>query len=126
MKIQAVLAIVLIACTNCASNFTMGTASSSEVNYFQKSTFKKYLKSTFNARAGSTVIELQLVEVAGSKKKRVEFISLLFRGPLDKPLKQHLYDLSHEKLEMFSVLLVPVGKDEKGFLYEAILSRLLQ
>lgn len=71
-------------------------------------------------------IELELVEVAkrgGSPQQ--EMFSLTFRGSADWFLQQQIYRLRHEILGEGELFLVPVGKDESGYQYEAGFNRLI-
>ncbi|HEY6804032.1 MAG TPA: hypothetical protein VI306_10670 [Pyrinomonadaceae bacterium] len=53
-----------------------------------------------------------------------EGFSIVFKGPGEFILRQNTYKLEHEVLGTFSLLLVPVGKDEQGVDYEAVFNRL--
>ncbi len=48
--------------------------------------------------------------------------SLLFRGPCDPILTQGMHDLVNETLPLRSVFLVPVGREDDGYRYEAVFS----
>ncbi len=50
--------------------------------------------------------------------------ALLFKGPADRFLEQNNYDLQNEKLGDCSLFLVPVGREEDGFIYEALFNRI--
>jgi hypothetical protein len=55
-----------------------------------------------------------------------ESFSLIFRGPLDEPLRQRTYQMKHHalgKLEIFLVPLGPIGKDDSARYYEAVFNR---
>lgn len=70
-------------------------------------------------------LELELVEaneinISGNQ----EIFSLVFLGPDDKFLPQKLYDLEHDTLGRGLIFLVPVGKVERGFSYEAVFNRM--
>jgi len=45
---------------------------------------------------------------------------LVFSGPLETFLEQHMYTLFHEELGKLDMFLVPVKQDEKAFYYEAV------
>ena len=72
-------------------------------------------------------IELELVEVKSYDNKDrpgesggMERFSVFFRGPVDAFLQQATYSLSHEKMGSFDIFLVPLGREEKGYSYEAV------
>lgn len=48
--------------------------------------------------------------------------SLLFRGPLDLQLTQGMHDLQNEHLPLPGLFLVPVGRQDDGYRYEAVFS----
>jgi hypothetical protein len=52
-----------------------------------------------------------------------ESFSLIFRGPLDEPLRQRTHKIKHYALGQLEIFLVPVGKDDGGRYYEAIFNR---
>lgn len=71
-------------------------------------------------------LELELVEVAERRSSpRQEAFSLLFRGPRNASLGQDNYQLSHDQLGALELMLVPVGRDDKGCYYETIFNLLL-
>jgi hypothetical protein len=70
--------------------------------------------------------ELVLEEVSELKQSRYsEHFSLLFRGPLETPLGQGIHQLSREGAENMEMFIVPVGRDDKGYLYESIFNWLV-
>lgn len=76
-------------------------------------------------------IELELVEVKSYENKDkpgehggMERFSVFFQGPLDAFLQQATYSLSHEKMGSFDIFLVPLGREEKGYSYEAVFNYL--
>ena len=75
----------------------------------------------------SGAIEVELVELNESiSTPKQEQFALLFRGPLDHFLQQRIYRMEHEKLGALDLFLVPVGKDQDGFQYEAVFNRFLK
>ncbi len=54
---------------------------------------------------------------------REESFSLIFRGPLNLPLRQRTYSMKHYALGNLEMFLVPVGKDGGGRYYEAVFNR---
>ena len=49
-----------------------------------------------------------------------EPFSLLFSGPLEPFLEQHMYTLHHDELGKLEMFLVPVNQDQNGYYYEAV------
>jgi hypothetical protein len=49
-----------------------------------------------------------------------ESFSLLFHGPAERPLAQRMYPCAHGALGSFDLFIVPVGRDQNGFHYEAV------
>jgi hypothetical protein len=52
-----------------------------------------------------------------------ESFALIFRGPLDEPLRQRSYKMKHHALGRLEIFLVPVGKDDGARYYEAVFNR---
>lgn len=88
--------------------------------------FTENLNTIFQVRpAESNIVDLELIEVSVLRDSaRQERFSIVFRGPLDRFLPQDSYELSQDSIGRFDLLIVPVGKDEAGFLYEAVFNRL--
>src|SRR2546430_9832340 len=76
---------------------------------------------------GGEPIDLLLVRAAkvmeseAARLKRTAF-SLFFLGPPEPYLPQKMYPVHHDTLgaEAELIFLVPVGRDPKGYLYEAV------
>lgn len=84
---------------------------------FTPETFQPCLEQGFSVAAGPSLqLSLTLVSCAGARRP----FSLIFRGPLEHPLAQKTYPFSHPALGNFDLFIVPVGRDEAGFLYEAV------
>ncbi|HVR40295.1 MAG TPA: hypothetical protein VMU84_14460 [Thermoanaerobaculia bacterium] len=91
---------------------------------------------TFEPLAGSAftvttpdgqAFELKLTRVAKimervrSKKLKRQAFSLYFEGASTFMLQQHMFTFSHPALDgELSIFLVPVGRDEETFQYEAV------
>lgn len=54
-----------------------------------------------------------------------ESFSVYFRGPADRGVPQAIYLLEHDRLGRLEIFIVPIARDEKGFLYEALFNRLV-
>jgi hypothetical protein len=89
--------------------------------------YAEHLNSIFHQRADDEkVVDLELVkvEMKNTAPGQEEF-SLIFRGPLDLPIRQGLFRLEHEKLGTEELFLVPVSKDQEGIYFEAVFNRFL-
>lgn len=87
--------------------------------------FTKQLKTRFKAWSQpEQVIELELIgaEDLGSTPRQEQF-SVVFRGPLERPLPQATYRLAHPVLGSFLLFLVPIGREPAGIKYEAVFNR---
>jgi len=94
-----------------------------------KAAFLAQLNSTFLINEGVSKVAVRLVEVVDLPRRgasvRKEAFSLLFRGDKAIALKQNTYLIEHEKLGLFSFLMVPImSKDKSAHHYEAIINRL--
>lgn len=67
-------------------------------------------------------IELELLEATKLKSGGLNEngFSLLWQGPLTPALSQATYTLDHAELGARSYFIVPIGKTEAGYQYEAI------
>ena len=105
------------------------TAAPSVAFGLTRAAFLAQLNTNFVINDGSAKVKVKLVEVddlprrgAGGQK---EAFSLMFRGDHASPLKQSTYLIEHEKLGLFSFLVVPVlSKKKSALYYEAIINRL--
>jgi len=88
--------------------------------------FRESLKTKFRLKTEtSDPVELELVELTeGSSSPRHEQFALLFHGPQSHFLPQMIYQLEHEQLGELQLFLVPVGRDQSGFQYEAVFNRI--
>src|SRR5437667_1360485 len=87
-------------------------------------TFAGLRPSKFRVRAGETTsVELELIEATPHESTDEGSFSLVFVGPPNQFLPQQTYRFAHDKLGAFDLFIVPVGKDRKGFQYEAIFNR---
>ena len=84
--------------------------------------FAGLLETKFDVQAADGhQAELVLEEVSELKQlKGSEHFSLLFRGPLDAQLAQGIHNFTQAGSEPMELFIVPIGVDEKGFLYESI------
>ncbi len=88
--------------------------------------FSQHLNTKFRVNVDAPKpVELELVEVKGYESKLneqggLERFSVFFSGPANFLLPQYTYTLTHEKMGEFEIFLVPVGRGEAGFRYEAV------
>lgn len=107
----------------------LGAAPGSAAAGSDQAAFKSQLNTKFVINQEAAKVPVTLVDVANlasgkANKTSKEAFSLLFRGPKDTPLQQDTYLIEHEKLGLFSFLIVPVGtKDTRAAHYEAIINR---
>lgn len=87
--------------------------------------FSENLNTKFRASLDGKNVELELIDVAElNYSPRQEAFSIVFRGALDSPLQQGLFDIEHEKLGSFAIFMTPVARQQDGFRYEACFNRL--
>jgi hypothetical protein len=99
--------------------------SGSELDSLHYEDYGPHLNSMFIAQfEETTALEIELIaaEEKPSSPRQERFV-LVFRAPVDAPIRQRLYELRHEKLGRGTLFLVPTGKDEKGVYYEAVFNR---
>lgn len=88
--------------------------------------FSKHVNTKFQLELDEqTPFELELVEVKGyvaapTDQAGLERFSAYFVGPAEHYLPQKVYSLQHDKMGELDIFLVPIGQDERGFLYEAV------
>lgn len=89
---------------------------------FDKKLFEENLNTKFSVRVDADkTVELELTQITESNAApNYEQFALELRGPADAYLPQQIYSLEHERMGTMSIFLVPVGRDERGFEYEAI------
>jgi hypothetical protein len=90
--------------------------------------FSKNLNTKFRAQHSQVgSVDLELIHVSDLREThRQRMFSLLFRGPLEQPLEQGVYPLSHAGMGEDVLFLVPVGREADGFRYEAIFNNLVK
>lgn len=87
--------------------------------------FSEQLDTFFHAVSteSDAVFSLRLIEAVDMGNSMHEQFTLLFRGPEEPILPQMIYTLKHSDLDEVSLFLVPVGKNQEGVLYEAVIHR---
>ena len=95
---------------------------------FTKEAFSEHLNTKFSIPlqpAGA--VELELIEVVSTlSTPRQEQFSVFFRGPGNILLPQMTYHMKHDAMGDIEIFIVPVGKAEDGFRYEAVFNRALE
>ena len=92
--------------------------------------FKSQKGTTFLINEEAAKVKVTLIDVRNfaSRKQTAagkDGFSLLFRGSSDSILKQNTYLLEHDRLGMFSFLIVPIRtRDTRAPYYEAVVNRL--
>src|SRR5438093_10722201 len=90
--------------------------------------FSKHLHKTFTLRRpeGSTMV-LELAEVKSIRSTpQNEQFSLVFQGPASPHLEQRMYSIGSQGTGDLDLFIVPVGKNEKGIVYEVVFNQLGQ
>lgn len=89
--------------------------------------FKKVEKTDFKVLNTNENVVLELVEVTEKKTtSRQESFSLWLKSSLEYFLPQGNYGLNHAQLGDGELFIVPIEKDENGFLYQAVFNRLIK
>ncbi len=93
-------------------------------------TFSELLNTTFQVKLDTPgPLDLELTEIKNHRGEdreqdgTVQF-SAFFSGPTNIFLPQGIYTLAHERMGAFDIFLVPVGRDEDAFRYEAVFNYL--
>lgn len=88
--------------------------------------FAKLLNTKFDVEAADgRQAGLVLEEVSELKQlKGSEHFSLLFRGPHEVPFAQGICQFNLEGSENMELFIVPVAREEKGYLYESVFNML--
>ena len=91
---------------------------------FEKQLHTQFLFNHQAAKVPVTLIDVTNLASRKQNKAGKEAFSLIFRGSKDTTLQQNTYLIEHEKLGMFSFLIVPVNsRDKRAAHYEAIINR---
>ena len=89
--------------------------------------FTKNLNTEYQVDREGEQIRLVLIEISDLKKtERQEEFSIVFQGPLGHLLPQAIHQFRHSNMGDFPLFIVPIGKGEGGYRYEAVFNRLFQ
>jgi hypothetical protein len=93
-----------------------------------KEAFSENLNTKFRIPSQSDeALEMELIEVVETMRTPTrEQFSVFFRGPLEYRLPQSIYHMEHEKMGEMDIFLVPIGKGQEGYNYEAVFNRMIQ
>jgi hypothetical protein len=93
-----------------------------------KEAFAENLNTKFRIpMQSSSAAELELIEVVEARStSRQQQFSVFFRGPLEYLLPQATYHMEHEKMGAMDLFIVPVGREQDGFRYEAVFNYVIQ
>lgn len=93
--------------------------------FFTKESFAEHLNTKFHIPLQpSGAVELELTEVVSTlSTPRQEQFSIIFLGPANIYLPQSTYSMRHDAMGELDLFIVPVGRDSKGFRYEAVFNR---
>ena len=94
-----------------------------------KAAFESQLNTKFLINQEASKVPVTLVKVTNIAPKEYqtdkEGFSLVFSGPKETALQQNTYVIEHEKMGMFSFLIVPIRtRDNRTEHYEAVINRL--
>ena len=95
------------------------------IEHLTSKNFLEHLQTTFQAvRPGEEALPLELIEVIDfADNPRLEQFSLVFRGPRAPWLQQGTVQLEHSALGSVDLFMTPLGFDEVGMKYQAIINR---
>ena len=87
----------------------------------------EFIGRAYRVDLGPRVIELTVTRVVRAAENRPrpaelkrDSFSIFFRGPADILLPQRMYDLVGENETLPHLFIVPVGRGEAGYEYEAV------
>ena len=88
--------------------------------------FAAQLNKTFSVQIDdANVVDLVLAQVSELKTyPGQELFAIVFHGPLEPFLDQGLRQFEHDEMGQFKLFLVPIGKDDNSYSYEAVFNRL--
>ncbi len=97
------------------------------LNELQLTTFTECLNTEFQVvDEGSPEFSLKLTDVINrTKTPQQEVFSLLFQGPAEYFVPQGIHKFEHKLLGGLEIFLVPIGRNNDGFRYEAVFNQLI-
>ena len=87
--------------------------------------FAPHVNTKFRVRLDdSSSMEIELINVKeNSPSPLQEQFVLTFLAPHEAPPRQNLFQVEHERLGSGVIFLVPIAKDDRGLIYEAVFNR---
>jgi hypothetical protein len=87
--------------------------------------FGPHVNSTFSLKLGETTVEMALTEATRQVVRPFpgmmrEPFSLIFRSSMQIVLPQRMYTLTHPAMGQIDMFMVPIGRDVRGVVYQAI------
>ena len=94
----------------------------------EKAAFAENISTKFLLRTDDgNAVELELTKIREIESEPGhEQFALIFSGPGTIYVPQRTYQLEHERMGAITLFLVPIGKDENGFIYEAVFNRFIK
>jgi len=122
----------LNAVTSKANSIPLGGSAANGIASFNSEVFSRHLNTKFSLKHEHAASVVRLIEVnhwPGSANRLAakdgrECFSLVFVGPKNQALRQNTYEVNHDSLGRFDLLVVPTGKGKQGLYYEALFNRL--
>ncbi len=89
--------------------------------------FGPHVNSSFTLGLGETTVELTLTEATRQVVRPYpgmirEPFSLIFRSSSQVVLPQRMYPLRHELMGKLDIFIVPIARDVRGVVYQAVFS----
>ncbi|MCW5851463.1 MAG: hypothetical protein KIT87_15420 [Anaerolineae bacterium] len=96
------------------------------IEQWTRDVFAQHLHTPFQVhRPAAPTVTVELVHLTDAPSSpAVESFALLFRGPLSAFLGQGMFRFEHEQMGAADLFIVPVGRDQTGYYYEAVFNRL--
>jgi hypothetical protein len=118
----ALAAGIPLALTEKTSGMGISTSSTTGLTF---ASFRSHVGTSFLIDHEAGKVKTTLVDVSSFASRQQtaagkEGFTLLFRGPRDTAFKQDTYRIEHEKLGLFSFLVVPAKTSDKSAAYYAV------
>jgi hypothetical protein len=123
----------LDAATTKAKSMPVGASATSSLAALNSEIFSRHLNTNFSLAHDHGKSVVSLIEVNHwqggpanglTAKDGRECFSLVFRGPANEALRQNTYQVTHDSLGKFDLLVVPMASRKQGSYYEALFNRL--
>ena len=122
----------LNAATSKANSIPRGGSGANGIASFNSEVFSRHLNTKFSLKHEQAESIVRLIEVNHwpgtanrlAAKDGRECFSLVFAGSNNQALRQNTYEVTHDSLGKFDLLVVPMRKGKQGLYYEALFNRL--